>query len=201
MSIEMKDLSVKAVRTRDGLLDAAEQLLRDGGELVSGAVARQADVSTGTFYRYFTDKDDLLAAAFARHLDALIATVEAGLDPVRIMDEGLGTAVDRVVVEVAKGYRDSSPVIAAAVARMTSSAAIRAVYRTRHEVAVEVFATFLHRAGRVGLLKVGDVRATAVSAVVLIQGLNHPALRQDGDGAVLAGMCRATRALLLDAGT
>lgn len=178
-------------------MDAAEALLTRGEEIVSSAVASEAGVATGTFYRYFDDRDELLAAAFARTLDGLIDAVAAALAPAHVLDVGVGRVLDGVVDEVAEGYTAAAPVIAAALARMAASAAVRTVYRVRHERAVSVLATFLGRVDRSGLARVTDIEATATAAVVMIQGLNHPAVREDPDGRV-RGRLRAALAALVD---
>ncbi|CAN5406389.1 hypothetical protein BH23ACT9_BH23ACT9_36820 [soil metagenome] len=194
--MELKDLSPKAVRTRDALLDAAEEALAEGADVVSGAVAVRAGVSTGTFYRYFGDKDALLAAAFARALDGIIDAVEHALDPAEVLDHGVDGVLSRVIGDVAGGYVAAAPTIAAALARIGGSAEIRRVYRARHERSVAVLSVFLQRLDRAGLAAVPDVAATATAAVVLIQGLNHPAVRDDPDGRVRARLSAALAALV-----
>ncbi len=79
-----------AERRRTELLVAAARLMeRNGSEAVSmQAVAREAGVSVGLIYRYFSGKDDLLMAVIVDVLDALAAQVPpavaaAGDDPVR----------------------------------------------------------------------------------------------------------------------
>lgn len=193
----MKDLSLKAERTREGLLDAAELLLAAGTDLVSTSVAERAGVSTGTFYRYFEDKDELLAAAYARRMDQLIDTTERTLAPDQVLDLGVPAVLDRVVQEVAEGYLRCGPMMVSAVARMMASDTIRQVHRDRHDRAVDVFMTFLRRIDRVGLARLDDIPATAVAAVILVQSLSHPALADDSQGYMREGVRRALRALVL----
>ncbi|MFF9569603.1 TetR/AcrR family transcriptional regulator [Streptomyces sp. NPDC014685] len=68
---------------RERLLDAARQLLAEGGYAAASvsALARRADVSTGSVYNHFASKQELLAAVF-RHvagheLDAVRKAVRA----------------------------------------------------------------------------------------------------------------------------
>src|ERR671910_1879753 len=58
--------------TREALIDAATQLLDDGGEerVTLREVGRRAGVSHNAPYKHFTAKDDLLAAVAARELVA-----------------------------------------------------------------------------------------------------------------------------------
>lgn len=193
----MKDLSPKAERTRDTLLDAAEAMVAEGADVVSSTVAARAGVATGTFYRYFEDKDELLAAALARRTDQMIAATERALAPDQVLDRGVRAVLDQVVEETAEGYVRAGAVLAAAIARMTASEAVRSVHRSRHDRAVDVFTTFLRRIHRVGLAQIDDIPATAVAAVVLVQALDHPALAEDSQGYIRAGVRRALRALVL----
>jgi AcrR family transcriptional regulator len=54
-------------------------------------IARQADISPGTVYIYYRDKDTLLEAAFLHASDRLIDTVLAALAPRATLRESLGT--------------------------------------------------------------------------------------------------------------
>lgn len=61
--------------TDDAILDAAESLLDERGELGMAAIARRAGVSRGTVYRRFGDRDALLARVAERRgvaADALV---------------------------------------------------------------------------------------------------------------------------------
>lgn len=55
---------------RDRIMDVAVALAERGGyhEVQMREVAEKAEVALGTLYRYFPSKSQLLAAAFARHL-------------------------------------------------------------------------------------------------------------------------------------
>jgi AcrR family transcriptional regulator len=81
-------LSEKAVEEfRDRLVDAAERLFAQHGldAVTMRQLAAELGVSPMTPYRYFADKDAILAAvrtrAFNRHAEALEAAFDAGLDP------------------------------------------------------------------------------------------------------------------------
>ena len=91
----------RARRMRRELLDATVQLLESGGSarLTTTAIAARAHVSTGTFYRYFSDKVDVLTALREEAVRAisvdLMAGVAAALD--RDPDEGVRLIVETLV--------------------------------------------------------------------------------------------------------
>ncbi len=74
----------KPVRLRR-IIDAAAQLFSERlyHEVRMDDVAAQADVSKGTLYTYFKDKDDLYLALIRDGLDRLLARIEAGFADVQ----------------------------------------------------------------------------------------------------------------------
>lgn len=65
-------------KSHDRILDAAAALFRDHGiETTSLAeVMKAAGMTHGGFYRHFSGKDDLVAAAFERAVDTVVADME-----------------------------------------------------------------------------------------------------------------------------
>jgi AcrR family transcriptional regulator len=58
---------------RERLLLATEACLRAGHDVRIADVCRQADVSPALIYKYFIDRDDLVAEAYARIYNGLVA--------------------------------------------------------------------------------------------------------------------------------
>jgi AcrR family transcriptional regulator len=69
--------------TRDRVLDATlDELATAGGEAITmQAVAQRADVAVRTVYNHFAGRDELLAAAFARHAEDTRAEIETLVVP------------------------------------------------------------------------------------------------------------------------
>ncbi|MGW2177624.1 TetR/AcrR family transcriptional regulator [Streptomyces sp. NPDC001732] len=82
---------------RERLLDAARQLLAEGGYAAAGvsALARRAGVSTGSVYNHFASKQELLAAVF-RH----VAGHELGAVREAVRDREGAAGQLRALVEV-----------------------------------------------------------------------------------------------------
>lgn len=187
-------------RTHDALLDATERLLRDGGygAATTTAVAEEAGVGVGTVYTYFRDRDDLLAALLAARLDGILEAVEAELTTDRLLDVGLERVLEATVRAVVEGYRSHAAALRAALVQLPSSPAIRTVYWDRHDRSQRTVATFLRRGQAAGRIREGDPDLLADALLVLVQGLNHPLLLQEGrrQAELLSGLGRALLGLL-----
>ena len=77
---EIESLTAKQNARRKRVLAAAMDLAREGGydAVQMRDVAARADVALGTVYRYFSSKDQLLAAVWADWREALEARVHHG---------------------------------------------------------------------------------------------------------------------------
>lgn len=103
------------MQTRRLLLDTAVRVLdRDGlDRLTTSAVIREAHVSSGTFYRYFNDRTELLAvlreeAVHAISDDLMVSVVDA-------LELDLDAALRMVVVTLVDGFERHRGVITAMV--------------------------------------------------------------------------------------
>ncbi|MDE0777881.1 MAG: TetR/AcrR family transcriptional regulator [Nocardioides sp.] len=102
----IRPTQARAVQMRRALLDATVQLLeRPGGRALSTtAIVRRAHVSSGTFYRYFNDKaeiltvlrDEAVVAIKADLMSAVVAALDLEQeDALRLVVEALVTAFER----------------------------------------------------------------------------------------------------------
>ncbi|TYL46149.1 TetR/AcrR family transcriptional regulator [Nocardioides sp. BGMRC 2183] len=105
----------RAVQTRRLLMETAVVLLeREGPDrLTTAAVSRAAHVSSGTFYRYFNDRSDLLAALREKMVagikdDLMEAVVEA-------LDLDVEPALQVVVTALVDGFEEHRGILFALV--------------------------------------------------------------------------------------
>lgn len=108
----------RAVQTRRLLLDSAVGILDRHGidRLTTTAVIERAHVSSGTFYRYFNDRAELLAvlrdeAVRAISDDLMVSVVDA-------LELDLDDALRRVVVTLVDGFERHRGVILAMVSQL-----------------------------------------------------------------------------------
>ncbi len=101
----------RARRTYQALLDAARELFESAGYDATGSpeIARRAGAAVGTFYRYFSDKQQVLLEVMQEHLDALLHQALDGLSPTVLAGknrhEAFELAVDALFRSVAKRPR------------------------------------------------------------------------------------------------
>jgi AcrR family transcriptional regulator len=96
-------LQARAVSTVNAIAEATIQvLLRDGADrLTTTRVAERGGVSVGTLYQYYPNKDALLAAVLAAHLDRVASALEAACERAR------GTPVDAMIGTVVEAFLDA----------------------------------------------------------------------------------------------
>lgn len=86
----------KGRRTREGLLEAGERVAERAGlsGLNVAAVVAEADVAKGTFYVYFSGRDDFVDALHQRFYARVGAAVEAAVQGLEPGHELLAAAID-----------------------------------------------------------------------------------------------------------
>jgi AcrR family transcriptional regulator len=91
-------VQTRSAATVEAISQATIQvLLKEGGSrLTTTRVAERAGVSVGTLYQYYPNKEALLFAVLADHLDRVASAVEAGCD--RARHQPLAEMI-RIVVE------------------------------------------------------------------------------------------------------
>ncbi|MEZ4402958.1 MAG: helix-turn-helix domain-containing protein [Kofleriaceae bacterium] len=98
----------RARRTYEALVEAATEAFADAGYDATGTpdIARRADVSVGSFYRYFDDKKQVFVEVSRRHLAAGYQRILAGLTPDRFVGMArratIAEAVDVLCAHVAQ---------------------------------------------------------------------------------------------------
>lgn len=101
----------RARRTYQALLEAARELFEQAGYDATGSpeIARRAGAAVGTFYRYFSDKQQVLLEVLQLHLDELLHQVLDGLSPAVLAGknrhEAIALAVDALFRAVAQRPR------------------------------------------------------------------------------------------------
>ncbi|MFT3697841.1 MAG: TetR/AcrR family transcriptional regulator [Kofleriaceae bacterium] len=85
----------RSKQTVAAILEATFRVLDEGGELTTTRVAEVAGVSVGTLYQYFPNRDALINALLADHLEAAIAAVERECEAVVGLPKA--QAIERVV--------------------------------------------------------------------------------------------------------
>lgn len=108
----------RAVQMRRDLLDSTLHLLSVSGaeSLTTTAIVEHAHVSSGTFYRYFNDKAEILGVLRDEAVEAITSDLMAGV--VRALDLGPEEAVREVVLTLVDAFERHRAVILAMVNAM-----------------------------------------------------------------------------------
>jgi len=183
-------------RNRDAVLDAVLDMFAEGRfEPGAAEVAARSGVSPRSVFRYFEDRDALVRAAMARHLERVAPLIDVP-DP----GEGpLDERIERLVAHRLRLYAAVAATARAAEVRAYTAAVIRdQLDRARRRSGAEVEAMFApEMAGR----PEAERRAVLAAVDTLLQfsGLEHLHVRSGLDlDTVHDVLVRAVGALLAD---
>ena len=165
----------RSARTRASLIEATLARLRADGSFTAEQVAADAGVSVATIYNRFPDgRDGLLAAAFDRSLDRVVAASTGTLTADHLLDHGLDGTMRAMVDGLAAAFADEALVMRAALARLPEIQALREAYRRHEATAREVNRRFVELCQAAGRIGDGDPDLMADVLIVLGQGINNP---------------------------
>ena len=89
----------RARATIEAILDATARILGERGwaKLTTNAVAEVAGVSIGSLYQYFPNKAALIEAVRHRHLEDVLAVLQAAADETRAHGDRIAALVDGMI--------------------------------------------------------------------------------------------------------
>jgi len=175
--------AAKRGQARERLLDALVRLLaqRDFAAITADAVATEAGLAHGTFYRHFRDKRDALLAAFERLRERRGPVMAALRDDVATVDEARA-GLREWVGAILRGQADEPALLRAYYGLATRDAEIGRERRERRAGIVRRIAEHLRALTVRGLATLHDPDATAAALFAMVDGFFRDALF---DGAVL----------------
>jgi AcrR family transcriptional regulator len=186
----------RTVRVETRLADNRARILKAARELVAGggfrqaqvaAVAAAAGLATGSVYRYFPSKADLLVellrATCAREVE-VVRTIAAGDEPVRMR---LAAALQAFVERAFRGDRLAYAIVAEPAAAEIEDAR----QEVKRELAL-IFGGLVEDAAAAGALPAQDPEIAGACLVgAMLEGLMGPLAREraaEDDEAVAAGI-------------
>ncbi|MCA1189185.1 MULTISPECIES: TetR/AcrR family transcriptional regulator [unclassified Saccharopolyspora] len=158
------------------LVEAAAQMFsREGTATTTNRIADRAGVSIGTLYRYFSDKEALLAAVAERHVADVARNAGAVLDRLRAeappFDETIRALLDAVVHE----HRTHQRLHAVLHRLLPRTARDLAVVRAVEQHVVDEVAFHLERCDRGA-----DAELTARTIVTAVDAHLHRVMAERG---------------------
>lgn len=109
----------KSMETRERIMRAASELMSERGsvDFQMGEVSDRCNMSKGSLYYYFVDKDDLVRAIFERAIDELLSSIERVVANASTPED----ALHGVCMEYASRVCSGSPVAMAMVRELAKS--------------------------------------------------------------------------------
>lgn len=109
----------KSMETRERIMQAASELMAEHGSIdfQMGEVSDRCNMSKGSLYYYFVDKDDLVQAIFEQAIDELMASIERVVANASTPED----ALHGVCMEYASRVCSGSPVAMAMMRELVQS--------------------------------------------------------------------------------
>jgi AcrR family transcriptional regulator len=177
-------------RTRASLVESTHSYLARTSELSPEEVAKEAGVSTATFYAYFASKDEAIAAALDVALGEVSRRGRTPLTIEHLLDHGLEATVRAAVGDGIDAFREHHRVFRLALSRLPHARSIREVYRRHEREMTAGLRRFLELSMAADHVRRGDLDAMTSVLLITLQGLNNPLLRGSDDESVLDELTR-----------
>jgi AcrR family transcriptional regulator len=165
------------------LLDALERLVaqRDFGAITADAIAGEAGLAHGTFYRHFRDKRDALLAALERVRERRGPALASLRDDVASLDEARA-GIREMVESILRAPAEHPALLRAYYALALRDAELRAERNERKADATRRIGAHLAALRSRGLASVADPAATGAALFAMLDGFYREAVV---DGTVL----------------
>ncbi len=146
MADDMRLRERKRERTRRALIDAAMRLFEGKGyeQTTVAEIAAAAEVSTKTFFNYFTSKDEVLFPYLSGRIDAAIAVIEQ-CGPKENMVDVLVRAMEHMLADAVRDELNGG-LASARLPMIMTVPAVQAATLHRYFLAETHLAEALHRA-------------------------------------------------------
>lgn len=168
----------KLQRTRQRLVQAIREEIRDTGHFTADRVAQRAGSSAATFYNHFSTKDDALLAAYEALMAELDETIAARCRIEPLLDQGLESFVSGWLLDTAQFFSRNASLFRLAQAAIEQSKALRDIYRRHESDATRVYQRFLELGQAARVIRRGDPLALAQVLVVITEGWYHPLVQK-----------------------
>ena len=176
MASSVQNRSRTTQRTHERLVEATRAEIEATGSFTADRVAERAGTSTATFYSYFPAKRDALCAAFGVVMNELLEFCDRELAIDRFLENGLAPQSRHLAGAAAEFFRHNEHVFRAALVAMPESKALRKQYRDCERDALAIHERLIVLGQKAGLIRKAEPRPLARALLVLLQGLNNPAV-------------------------
>lgn len=171
---ERDDLRVpsqeRAIRTRASLVDAAQREFSERGyaSATAKSIAERAGVSTGSFYQYFRDKDQVLYELARERFERVGRLTVGGILPTNTSSDALFDRMRELVRFVIAFHREDPGFHAVLTERRYADPTLDAMTAESEGALVSAIVAFLE-----GLGRKGDLSAIAFVLFGMVEGAVH----------------------------
>lgn len=155
-----KPKQLRGVETRKSILEAAMALFAERGyqQATTHQIARQAGVSVGALYRYFSDKEDILKEIYKQEVTALRTRILEGFSVVDVVTKDARELV-RTAIGLAFSIYSERPALWRVLLEQSRRIPELAAIRRRQEI--ELYQTVQQILRSVPNVRLADIEASA----------------------------------------
>lgn len=172
----VQPMSQTTRRTHERLVRATREEIEATGSFSAERVALRSGHSVATFYCYFPTKVDALAAAFQLAMEDLLVFCEREFGVETLLEAGLETRCQQLTTATVRFFQKNRRVFRCALAAIPTNARLGEIYRASDRGSLKVMQRFVLLGQGAGLIREGDPKAIGRALLVLLQGLNNPAV-------------------------
>ncbi|MEM7017084.1 MAG: TetR/AcrR family transcriptional regulator [Pseudomonadota bacterium] len=168
----------KLERTRQQLVHAIRNEIRESGNFTADLVAQRAGTSPATFYNHFATKDEALMAAYEALMIDLVDLVSEQCRIEKLLDEGLRVFNANWLMNASVFFARNASLFLLSQPAIQHSKALRKVFRQYEESAIQAYKRFIELGQSARLIRTGDSLAMAQALAVITEGWYHPLIQK-----------------------
>ena len=189
--------NARSRRTRQALVNAVREELRQSSAFTVERVVERADCSAATYFSHFASKDDALTETYVTVCADLEKLTVDLFDVESLRTRGLPMFARHVETELVSFFRLEHRVFRAALARLTEHRDLARHHRAAQDATFAHVARFFSNAAEAGLIACVEPAVRAAAVVVLAEGFDNPRLlRARGDDPIHAVLASALAAII-----
>ncbi|MEH6558064.1 MAG: TetR/AcrR family transcriptional regulator [Oceanicoccus sp.] len=168
----------KFERTREKLVSAIRDEVRESGDFTADLVAKRSGSSSANFYNHFATKDEALIAVYDQLMSDLVALVSDQCKIERLLDEGVQPFMAGWVLRTAQFFADNAALFRLAQSAFGRSKSLRHLFKKYEAAVTEIYRRFIELGQAAGQIRGGDQDTMAQMLTVFSESWHHSLVQQ-----------------------